>query len=276
MLSTGALVAPAQEPEFEEFPLPELQWQSGPVRANIGHIAAIDLPDGYEFLEATDTQTILELFENPVSGAELGLIAPAGRNFEWFVVFEFDDIGYVKDDEKDQLDADAMLQAMREGTRQSNIERRQRGWATMEVIGWEQPPHYDERTHNLEWAIRAESDGELIVNYNTRILGRKGVMDVSLVVDPEDLASVLPEFKKLLSRYTFVEGEKYAEFKAGDKVAQYGLTALVTGGAAAVALKTGLLQKLWKFIVIGAIAVGAFFKKIVGGLFGGGRETTYQ
>jgi uncharacterized membrane-anchored protein len=101
-------------------------------------------------------------------------------------------------------------------------------------------------------------------------------MDVSLVVDPEDLASTLPEFKKLLSSYTFVEGERYAEFKAGDKVAQYGLTALVTGGAAAVALKTGLLQKIWKFIVIGAIAVAAFFKKFVGGLFGRGTRNTYS
>lgn len=272
-----AAVAPAQDQADQEHPLDRLQWQVGPGTAHIGFIAEIQLPEGYQFLEANDTQALLEALENPVSGAELGLLAPSGEGpaDDWFVVFEFDAIGYVKDDEKDQLDASAMLEAIREGTERSNDERRRRGWATMEIVGWEHPPHYDETTQNLEWAIRGESEGQLIVNYNTRILGRKGVMEASLVVDPEDLSTTLPKFKQLLTSYEFVQGERYSEFKSGDKVAAYGLTALVTGGAAAIALKTGLLQKLWKFIVIGAIAVGAFFKKIIRGIFGGGRQTTY-
>ncbi len=47
-------------------------------------------------------------------------------------------------------------------------------------------------------------------------------------------------------------------------MAEYGLTALVAGGAGVVAAKTGLLAKFWKFIVAGVVAIGAFFKRIFG------------
>ncbi len=42
------------------------------------------------------------------------------------------------------------------------------------------------------------------------------------------------------------------------------LTALVVGGATAVAAKSGLLKGLWKLIVAGAVGVAAFLKKIFG------------
>ena len=41
----------------------------------------------------------------------MGFVAPAGE--DWFAVFEFDDVGYVKDDEKDSLDANALLDSIK-------------------------------------------------------------------------------------------------------------------------------------------------------------------
>ena len=61
-------------------------------------------------------------------------------------------------------------------------------------------------THNLEWAIRAESGDRPIINYNTRLLGRKGVMEVILIVKPDALAETLPTFKELLKDYSFKSG----------------------------------------------------------------------
>jgi uncharacterized membrane-anchored protein len=65
-----------------------------------------------------------------------------------------------------------------------------------------------------------------------------------------------------------VSGQKYSEFKSGDKVAAYGLSALVLGGAGVMAAKMGLFAKLgvilgkfWKGIVFGLIALGALVKK---------------
>ncbi len=133
----------------------------------------------------------------------------------------------------------------------------------MELTGWAQPPHYDASTNNLEWALQiSTAGGGGSVNYNTRLLGRSGVMSVTLVIDPEKLDGTLPSFKTLVSGHSFNEGQRYAEFKPGDKIAQYGLTALITGGAVAGALKTGLFQKFWKLIVVAVAGLAALAKKI--------------
>jgi uncharacterized membrane-anchored protein len=57
----------------------------------------------------------------------------------------------------------------------------------------------------------------------------------------------------------------------GDKVAEYGLAALVLGGAAAIATKKGLwavivgfLVKGWKLVAIAVAAVGASLRKLFG------------
>jgi uncharacterized membrane-anchored protein len=241
-----------------------IRWQKGPAKAALGNQAEVHIPAGYQFAGASETRHLLELMQNPTSGRELGLIATVAEDQSWFVVFEFNEIGYVKDDEKEKLDADAMLNNIRQGTEQANIERKKRGWSELHVVGWEQPPRYDEKTNNLEWATRAESDGLVSVNYNIRLLGRHGVMEVTVVADPKELASAVRESKALLAGFSYTPGNRYAEFRQGDRIAEYGLAALITGGAAAVALKTGLFQKLWKVIVFGGVAVVAAVRKLFG------------
>jgi len=95
---------------------------------------------------------------------------------------------------------------------------------------------------------------------------------VILASAPEDLAAARPQLETLLGGYTFNEGESYADFVPGDKVATYGLAALVLGGAAAIASKKGLWAVLGAFIIgkikiiIAAIVgLGALLKKFVFG-----------
>jgi uncharacterized membrane-anchored protein len=237
-----------------------VKWQEGPSLGNLGGVAEIHVPAGCVFTGADDTRTLMEAMENPVSGTEMGFVAPADK--DWFVVFEFDAVGYVRDDEKSSLNADAMLKAIQQGNEASNKERRRRGWPAMTILGWEQEPRYNEVTHNLEWAIKAESEGKVVVNHNTRMLGRGGVMRVTLVADPTMLTSILPEYRNVLSGYRFREGHGYGEFRPGDKIAKYGLTALVAGGAAAVAVKTGVFKWVWKGLVLGALALAGLVKKL--------------
>jgi len=247
--------AHAQTPNIEE-----VKWQDGPSVGNLSSIATIQVPGGYVFADANDTRILMEEMKNPISGIEMGFIAP--EDLDWFVVFEFDDDGYVPDDDKDSLDADAMLESIKKGTEAGNKERLQRGWPTMTIVGWEQKPRYNTATNNLEWAVKARGEGGLIINYNTRILGRSGVMRLTLVADPNTLAPTLSKFKDLLAGYVFNQGQKYAEYKQGDKMAKYGLAALVVGGASAVAAKTGLFKWLWKGILVGGIALIAFLKSL--------------
>jgi uncharacterized membrane-anchored protein len=245
--------------------LDQLGWQTSG-SGKLGDQATIDVSRGYRFLGAEDTRKFNRLLQNPDSQSDTYTLAP--DDLRWIAFFSFSDIGYVKDDEK--IDEDALIKSLREGTEAGNEERRKNGWEEMSVTGWAFKPQYDKTSNALEWAILGEGkrNHEKVVNYNTRLLGRKGVMEVVLVGDPAELDASIAEFKTQLSGYAFDSGNRYSEFKAGDHVAEIGLAALVTGGAAAVAAKKGFfaaiavaVAKLWKLIVLGIVAVGAGFKK---------------
>ena len=98
-------------------------------------------------------------------------------------------------------------------------------------------------------------------------MGRSGVINVILVSSPETLNSDIQAFRVALRGFDFMPGERYTEFRQGDRLAEYGLAALVVGGAAAAAASSGLLKGFGKFIgvlAIGAVvAVGAFFKRFL-------------
>jgi uncharacterized membrane-anchored protein len=259
----SAAVGAAEKPKESS-----INWIRGPGKADLKSTAEIALPAGYRFATADDTRRLLKAAGEPVSGQELGMLVP--DEGKWSVFFEFSPDGYVKDDEKDKLDADKLLETIIRGNDYGNEQRKKAGAPPLNIIGWEKKPSYDPETHRLEWAIRGESEGRPILNYNTRLLGRKGVMEVVLVCAPDKLAANLPTFKELLAGCSYKTGEKYAEFRPGDKVAKYGLAALVTGGAVAVAAKTGLLasvlllfKKGWKLVVVGVVAVAAFFKRLI-------------
>jgi uncharacterized membrane-anchored protein len=245
---------------YAQKPALDIKWQEGPSVGILGSQAEIRVPTGFVFAGASDTRKIMEAMQNPTSGTELGYLSPAEN--DWFVVFEFDDVGYIRDDEKGSLDADAMLASIKKGTEAGNALRKKRGWSTMTILGWEQTPRYNETTHNLEWGIRGQSSEGPVINYNTRLLGRGGVMRVTLVTDPDKLAPTLPKFKEVLTGFDFKQGKKYAEYREGDKLAEYGLAALVVGGASAVALKAGVFKWLWKLLVVGGAAIAVAAKKI--------------
>jgi uncharacterized membrane-anchored protein len=252
--------SPSPEETFGWGNFEDITWLHGPGVGQLGTTGQVTVPKGYLFADSTDTIKLMEATHNPKTGRELGFVAPAGE--DWFAVFEYDAVGYVKDDEKDSLDADALLESIKAGTEESNKERVRRGWAPLNILGWETPPRYDGATHNLEWAVRAQSDGQPVINYNTRILGRGGVMEVTLVTEQARLAETLPKFKTMLAGFDFNAGQKYSEFRAGDKTAAYGLAGLIAGGGVAVAAKSGILKWLWKVIVAAVIGLGALAKKI--------------
>jgi uncharacterized membrane-anchored protein len=238
-----------------------IQWQEGPAQADVGGIAQIKLPAGYVFANGKDTATLLESFGNLVTVEPLGMFAP--KTLDWFVVFMFDDAGYVKDDDKDKLDPDAMLKSMRANNKTANKMRKEAGLESLELEGWAVEPRYDETTHNLEWATRLKDESSRVtVNHHTRYLGRKGIMEVTYVGGPESLQDRLPVFKERMREFAFAQGNRYEEYRAGDRVAEYGLTALVVGGAAALAVKSGPFKYLWKLIVI---VIGVCIVAFIGG-----------
>src|SRR6185436_130803 len=216
-----------------------LEWVKGLGKAAIGSWAEITVPSGYQFTGKEGTESLMKSMGNLTTGREAGFLAPESvfddkAKHTWFVVFEFNPIGYVKDDEKNSIDAPKLLAQMQEGNKRSNEVRVKEGLPELELTGWAVPPHYDQETNNLEWGLMLKSkSGHRSVNYEVRLLGRSGVMETTLVLAPDDLEFALPKFRGLLKEYAFKSGQKYAEYRQGDQIAKYGLTALIAGGAVA-------------------------------------------
>ncbi len=256
----------------EKLDIPGIKLTHGPALVKLGTVAELKLPEGYAFVGPDSLDRFYEMTQNMRSGKEVGVVISPER---WMLFLDYDPVGYVKDDEKDDLDADKMLKTMRESFVAANEARRARGWPENRLEGWATPPRYDEKTNNLKWAFRFTSSQDnhqsVIVNQNTRLLGRSGMMEVTLVCDPESFLTSDISADALLANFSYVSGQTYAEYKKGDKIAEYGLAALVVGGAGAIAVKAGLLgflSKFWKAIAVGVAAVGAaivkFFNKLTG------------
>jgi uncharacterized membrane-anchored protein len=242
----------------------------------IGSHAEIDIPEGYIFFPAKGAKVLMKEWGNLIKGNEDGLVVHDEKG--WSVLFRFDEDGYVKDDDKEEaVNADKMLKAMLESEPDVNKALKEAGLPAQHITGFAMPPKYNEKTNNLEWAVRFTvegSEGES-VNYRTKLLGRKGVMTATLMVGPDELDAVLPEYQKLLAGYRYGKGETYAEYRQGDKLATYGLTGLVLGGGAFAAAKMGLFAKLGavlakggKFVFAGIAVVLAVVGKFFGKLFG--------
>jgi len=240
--------------------LKKLAWQNGPTEGAVAGKASIKVPAGYVFLDEQNTKRFLELNGNPPDDRHY-LIAP--KSLEWFAVFSFNPSGYIKDDEK--IDPDDLLKSLKDSDGPGNEERKRLGMRPLFTDGWQVPPHYDIDTKRLEWGVRLRTDrDEKLVNYTSRLLGRTGVMSAVLVSEPQSLDADIRDFKTVLKNFSYNAGESYAEFKSGDKVAEYGLAALILGGAAAVATKkgfwaviAGFFAAFWKLIagvVVAAIA----------------------
>lgn len=275
LLLVSALAMRAAEkeeysPDKESGPLSRLHWLNGPGTGKLDDRATLRFPAEFKFLEKKDAKKFLELTGNEPDGDETGVILH--KEDDWWVIFEFDEIGYVKDDDKNDLKADKLLESYREGTAAMNERRKDDGIPPIEIIGWHVAPNYNDQTKNLEWSIEAESRGRRFVNYNVRLLGRKGVTKVTLLETRAKVDSTLPKFREMLKGYQYTSGETYAEYRQGDKIAKYGLGALVLGGAAAAAAKFGLLtpilialKKFGKYIAIGIAGAAAWVKNLFTG-----------
>ena len=186
LAATPAAAAPAAEeppPSETQKEFKSIEWTQGPAKVGIGDHAELEVPDGFAYTGSTGARKLLELMHNPTDGSELGILTD--RNLEMFVLFEFQDIGYVKDADKEKLDGDEILDSIRKATRRRTRRARSAAGRRSRSSAGTRRPFYNAETNNLEWCIKGESQGRAIVNYNTRILGRSGVMSANLMVSPE-------------------------------------------------------------------------------------------
>jgi uncharacterized membrane-anchored protein len=241
------VVQPQHKMSAEEF-LASLHFQSGKITLP-GSIATLDLPSHFRYLDPDDTQKVLvQAWGNPPGAKTLGMIFstdtdPLAKD-RWGVVVTYEKGGHVKDDDADGIDYADLLKTMQDQEQHNNDERKKQGYPSLNLVGWAEPPAYDKANHKLYWAknIRFSDVSENTLNYNVRVLGREGVLVLNAVAGMDQITTVKEQMKEVNRFAEFTTGNRYSDFNSStDKVAEYGIAALITGGIAA---KLGLFGKL--------------------------------
>jgi uncharacterized membrane-anchored protein len=283
-----ASLAPVQEPQAEaaaaEMSPQELAarsaeldaglpWRTGEILLGNG-IAKLRLPDGYRYLDPRPSKGVLEdVWGNPPGELTWGMVFPAETGpFDpegWGVVLEYLAEGHVSDADAGEVDYDEMLEDMQSSAREENEERRKGGFDAVEIVGWAERPHHDPARHHLFWAREVQFEGapERTLNYDVRVLGRKGVLSMNAVADMAELEAVRAGMAALLAGVDFGKGNRYEDFDSNvDELAAYGIGGLIAGQ---LALKAGLFKGLLALLVAGKklailalVAIGAFFAKL--------------
>ncbi len=241
-------------------------------------LATITTPEGYRYLDGAQTKRVLEeLWGNvPQSEPYMGMLFPAGYGpadpNSWAINISYEADGYVEDDDAKDIDYDEMMEEMKASSIEENKQRVELGYDAVEIIGWAQPPFYDAEAHKLHWAKEFKFAGteDNTLNYNIRILGRRGVINLNAIATMSQLEEVKGNIDDVLASVEFNEGNRYSEFDSSlDEVAAYGIGGLVAGKVLAKAGFFAVLLKFWKVILIGLAGVGAGIKKF---FFGGNSE----
>ena len=270
-LSGLTAAAPAEEkaaaPEMtaEQF-LAQLHLQRGKITLP-GGIATLDLPANFRYLSPTDAERVLvDAWGNPPGMVSLGMIVPAKTSVlerdSWGVIVTYEKEGHIKDDDADSIKYDELLKDMQASVLENNAERKKQGYPGIHLMGWAEKPSYAKDTHKLYWAKDLMVDGGAhSLNYNVRVLGREGVLNLNAIASMQQIEAIKKEMQQVTAFTEFTEGNRYTDFDSKtDKVAEYGLAALVAGG---VASKLGLFGKLLALLL-------AFKKVLLLAVVGGG------
>lgn len=249
-----------------------LKYKTGIINLESGN-AKITVPKGFKYLDKEQSNYVLEdLWGNPKDSSILGLLVPENYGVlgdkSWVFTISYDEMGYVKDDEAEDIDYDELLKEQQKEFLAENPERVKLGYQPIEFIGWASHPFYDNDKKVLHWAkeLKFGEDSINTLNYNLRVLGRKGVFMLNAVASMSELNEVKANINKVIGAVKFNEGSKYSDFDPDvDQVAAWTIGSLVAGKVLAKVGFFAVILKFWKLIAIGLAAFGGTIWKFFGG-----------
>lgn len=247
-------------------------YQRGEIKFENG-IGTLNVPTGFRYLNAEQTAFVLtDLWGNPDGSGTLGMIVPENIPVtdpnSWAFIVTYDELGFVKDDDADDINYDDLLVEMQGDTKTDNEEREKSGFEAVTLVGWASKPYYDADKKVLHWAkeLKFGEAEENTLNYNVRILGRKGVLVLNAVSSMGALPEVQKNIDPVLASFQYSDGNKYSDFNPDlDEVAAWTVGGLVAGKVLAKVGILAFLLKYIKLIGVGIVALGTglwkWFKK---------------
>ena len=142
----------------------------------------------YKFIGSSGARALIDQYGNPPDHSYLPAILPTDENSEWTLLYELEEIGYVKDEENNSQHGDAIISTMRQSIEPQNAERRRLGLEELQNMSWSKPPSSDPVTNNLTWVLGLHFPSGNSVNYDIRLLGRHGEKEAARLDSPETYA----------------------------------------------------------------------------------------
>lgn len=246
-------------------------YQIGEV--DLDGVAKLMVPKGYKYLNKEQSHMVLtDYWGNPPSET-LGLLfpensTPLGVEMVYAVEITYSEDGFIDDEDAKDIDYDELLEQIREDSKLASNERIKQGYESMEFIGWASAPFYDDKNKKLHWAqeYKFGDMDENTLNYNIRVLGRNGFLNLNVIGQMDALPLVKQDVNQILASVEFKDGYKYSDFNPSiDKVAAYGIGGLIAGKVLAKVGFFAIILKFGKFIVLGLIGLFAAFKRKIFG-----------
>ena len=266
----------AQEIDSTQLRINEIEqslvYKTGVIDLESGN-AKLTVPNGFRYLDKIQSIYVLtDLWGNPADSSILGMIVPLSRGVladnGWAFVISFEEMGYVKDDDAEDIKYDDLLIEMQKETDAANPERIKQGYEAIKFIGWASSPFYDKQLKTLHWAKEIKfGDASLnTLNYNLRILGRKGIFNLNAVASMNELPEVKSNIDKIIRCVEYNDGHRYSDFIPDvDNVAAWTIGGLVAGKILAKVGFFVLIAKFWKLIALAIAGAGGgiwkYFKR---------------
>src|SRR5215203_3299309 len=101
-----------------------LSYEKGEIKLSNG-VATIKVPAGFKYLNGPQTVFIVnEVWGNPLDTTTLGLLLPEDAKVtaseSWAFIITYDEMGYVEDDDADDIDYEELIEGMRTDMAEGN------------------------------------------------------------------------------------------------------------------------------------------------------------
>tara|TARA_R110002153_G_scaffold146104_1_gene297439 strand:+ start:1283 stop:2173 length:891 start_codon:yes stop_codon:yes gene_type:complete len=218
-----------------------------------------NLPEGWVIYSGEDARKLLFYINGADTFRDVSAVA-LSDDFTYQVIFSYFDEGYIDDSDWQKLDSDDLMKGVIESTTEGNEMRAANGVAALNVKGWVEEPTYDRSRDVVRYIIKAESEGESILNSVALKLGREGFTRITLASPAGIPSEASNTLTAVLDSHSFDDGFLYSDYEPGNRMAGIGLASLVAltagsknGKGIAAGLMATLLifaKKLWFVIFL--------------------------
>lgn len=238
-----------------------MHWTTGTQKLTESH-GTFNVPKYSKIVLGYEAKHADMLINGRNSSLVEGIAFTRGRT----LYLSYADDGFITTDDWKNVNADELLKNISNVTEQDNENRLKNGMSAMHVDRWIQRPTFDEERKSVRWIFGAHNASGKIVNAVALQLGRHGYERFTLASDGSDSAGDTVLLADAVHRYIFDPGFRFSDHVQGDKLAGYGIAALVGTAAGATIAKTVgfsaillLFKKLFVLIITG---IAMLFKSV--------------